>query len=53
MTLTTTMEGHATNGLELVDELNINLLDAPKQVSPSTGLRDIFHVDKKRLSRSE
>ena len=37
----------------LLDELNMEPYNAPKQFIASTGLQYIFYVDKDRLSKSE
>ena len=39
------VEGDTHSGLDLVDELDMDQYDAPKQHTPSSGLHYIFYVD--------
>ena len=40
-----TVRGDTKSGLVLVDKLNMDPYDAPKQHAPSSGLHYIFYVD--------
>ena len=39
------VEGDTKSGLDLVDELNMDPYDAPKQHTPASGLHYRFYVD--------
>ena len=45
------VEGDTKSGLDLVDEVNMDQYDAPKQHTPSSGLHYIFNVDGEPIKR--
>ena len=45
------VEGDTRSGLNLVDKLDMDQYDAPKQNTPSSGLHYIFYVNGKQAKR--